>query len=271
MTKAYEINIGDIRCAALFEGEADMPLETLQERYPDASRAQIQAALGGEAPSGSLNLLYIESGGARILADVGFGSAGPPGTGGTLSALGSLGLSAADIDIVYLTHFHGDHIAGFFDAAGQESFPNARYITMLDEWDEWMQKWALAGDPQLARIAPLRPRFSFVYDGDEIAPGVTVVGLMGHTEGHSGLLVESGGERLLHVVDILHQPFQFTRTDWHFSFDTHPELAVDTRRHTLQRCADEGILTLFYHLPFPGLGYVRAAADGFSWEPISQA
>ncbi len=268
----HQLKIGDIECAALQEGESDLIAANLAQRYPGVSKAQIDAALAGRKPSGSLNLLYIKSGSTRVLADVGFGES-TPGMGGALRGLDSLGVAPADIDIVYLTHFHGDHIAGFFNAAGEPVYSNALYVTTQAEWDEWTGRWAAstaATDQQnLTRFTVLRDRFKLVNAGDEVAPGVSVVDLQGHTLGHSGLLVQSGSDRLLHVVDILHQPFQFENTGWHFSFDSNPELAVATRRKTLQRCADEGILTLFYHLPFPGLGKVTVDDGTFVWNPTA--
>ena len=270
---ARQLKIGDIECAVLHEGETDLIANNLAQRYPGVSQAQIDAALAGQKPAGSLNLPYINSGGARVIADVGFGEAGRPSAGGTAAALQTLGCSPADIDIVYITHFHGDHIAGFFNPDGAPAYPSARYLTTQAEWEEWMGRWAgssAAADQQnLSRFSALRDRFHFVSAGDEIAPGVSVVDLAGHTQGHSGLLLESGGERLLHLVDILHQPFQFAHTGWRFSFDSDPERAVETRRRVLRQCADEGILTLFYHMPFPGLGRVSIEDDAFRWNPIA--
>lgn len=266
----HQLKIGDIECAVLQEGAAEMTLDALAGRYPNASRDEIESALAGEAPSGSLNLLYVKNGRTHILADVGFGES-TPGMGGALRGLASLSVSPADIDIVYITHFHGDHIAGFFNPDGTPVYANARYVTTQAEWDEWMGRWAAsnaeADKQNLTRFSALRDCFNLVSAGDEIAPGVSVVNLEGHTLGHSGLLVESAGDRLLHVVDILHQPFQFAHTDWRFSFDSNPELAVVTRRKTLQHCADEDVLTLFYHLPFPGLGKVKAEDGNFVWIP----
>ena len=265
----HMLKIGDIECAVLQEGASFMDRASVIARYPNADPAKVDAALGDNAPSGSLNLPLITSGGARILADVGFGDAGPPGMGGVLRGLVSLGLSPADIDIVYLTHFHGDHIAGLLNEDGTPVYANARYVTTQAEWDEWMGRWAASQDQkQLDRFGGLRERFSFVGAGDEIAPGVTVVNLEGHTLGHSGLLLESGGERLLHVVDLLHQPFQFAHTDWHFGFDSDGALAVTTRKRVLQRCADEALLTLFYHLDFPGLGHVTVEGESFVFNPL---
>ena len=270
---AYQLPIGEIECAVLHEGESDLIADNLALRYPGVSPAQIEAALAGQKPAGSLNLPYFNSGGARIIADVGFGELGRPATGNTESALNSLGLDKEDIDIVYLTHFHGDHVAGLLNAEGQPAFPNARYITLKAEWDEWTARWSASDAPQdqknLALFTSLQDKFSFAAAGDEIAPGISVVDLAGHTLGHSGLLVESAGERLLHVVDLLHQPFQFANADWHFSFDSDPELAVETRRRVLQHCVDESLLTLFYHMPFPGLGRVSIEDGAFIWNPIA--
>ncbi|MCY3976692.1 MAG: MBL fold metallo-hydrolase [Chloroflexi bacterium] len=269
----HQLKIGDIECAVLREGESDLIAANLSQRYPGVSQAQIDAALAGQKPAGSLNLPYIKSGGLQIIADVGFGHAARPSAGGAEAALSSLGITPADINIVYLTHFHGDHIAGFFNSDGAPVYPNALYVTMQAEWDEWMGRWSASeaeiDQQNLSRFGALHDRFGFVADGEEIAPGVSAVNLAGHTLGHSGLLVESAGDRLLHVVDILHQPFQFAHTDWRFSFDSNPERAVATRRKTLHRCADEGILSLFYHLPFPGLGKVTVEDGTFVWIPAA--
>ncbi len=269
----FQLKIGDIDCAILQEGAAFMQRAEVAQRYPNATVAEVEAAIGAGPPDGSLNLPLLQSGGTRILVDVGFGADGPPGMGGVLRGLDGLGLAAADIDIIYLTHFHGDHIAGLFDEAGAPVYANARYITMQAEWDEWQGRWAASGSAadqrQLERFNSLRDRFSFVSAGDEIAPGVTVVDLAGHTQGHSGLLVEADGQRLLHVVDLLHQSFQFKHVDWHFSFDSDGARATATRKRVLRRCVEEDILTLFYHLGFPGLGKVRLEAGQFVWQPIA--
>ena len=264
---------GELECAVLQEGSAFMDRANVIARYPNADPAAVDAALGDDEPSGSLNLLLINSGGTRILADVGFGEAGPPGMGGVLRGLGKLGLAPGDIDIIFLTHFHSDHIAGLCDEAGAPVYTEARYITLQAEWDEWMGRWAAssaaADQALLEKFRSLQDRFTFVSAGDEIAPGVTVVDLAGHTQGHAGLLLESQGERLLHVVDLLHQAFQLQHLDWHFGFDSDGAAAVDTRRRVLQECAERQILTLFYHLDFPGLGTVARAGTGYAFNPIT--
>ena len=226
----HQLKIGDIECAVLQEGAASMDRDSVIARYPNADPAEVAAALGDKPPSGSLNLLTINSGGTRILADVGFGQAGPPGMGGALARTRNASVMSR------LRHRHrlpdslstADHIAGLANADGSLAYPEARYVTTQAEWDEWIGRWTAAGDEQnLARFRGLRDRFRFVGDGDEIAPGVSVVDLVGHTLGHSGLMIESGGDRLFHVVDLLHQHFQFAHVGWHFGFDSDGALAVN--------------------------------------------
>jgi glyoxylase-like metal-dependent hydrolase (beta-lactamase superfamily II) len=114
----------------------------------------------------------------------------------------------------------------------------------------------------------LQDKFSFVNDRDDVVSGVCTVLIPGHTPGQAALLVESEGERLLHVADLLHQPLQFANPDWHFIWDTDGELGVESRRTQLENCANDKTLTLFYHLRFPGLGHVEKAGDAYRWLPL---
>ncbi len=100
------------------------------------------------------------------------------------------------------------------------------------------------------------------------SPSVTLVAMPGHTPGHTGLLIEANGERLLHVVDLLHTLPQFKYPNWHINFDSDGPLAEQSRKAILARAADEKLLTMFYHLPFPGLGHVVRAGSAFSFQPI---
>ena len=275
MTRVHSFTCGDVQCAVLHEGTSADTAEGLTARYPGRSAADISAALGAETSTSSLNTLYLHSRGRHILVDAGFGEEARPEMGQTAAALAEMGLSPADIDIIFLTHFHGDHIAGLFDADGEPVYSKARYMTTQAEWSEWMERWGadediMPGQQIQERMLSLRHKVLFVSPGAEIASGISVVDLKGHTLGHAGLLVESGGEKLFHAVDLLHQPFQFQQADWSFVFDSDAALATETRRRTLQRCADEQLLTLFYHLSFPGLGKVTRHGNAFQWHPLAE-
>ena len=69
---------------------------------------------------------------------------------------------------------------------------------------------------------------------DEIAPGVEVVPLPGHDDGHVGLLV---GEDSLIVADAVPHPAQLDHPEWTFAYDEDLQLAVETRRRILDESA----------------------------------
>ena len=56
-------------------------------------------------------------------------------------------------------------------------------------------------------------------------------------------------------------------------FDSEPEKAVVTRRRVYDMASAEKILVSGYHFPFPGLGYIEKAGNGYrlvpaAWDPV---
>jgi len=270
----HRFSVGDIECTIVQEGANFLAREDMPGLFPHVPGSDLNAALGDGEPSGSLNLLLIQSGGRRILVDVGFG-ADTAGMGGLLRGLAELRLTPSDIDSIFLSHFHGDHVAGLLDVDGELVYKRAQYLTTRMEWEAACAKSAGSDDDAMRALAQrlnqLEGRLRLVEDGDEIASGISVFAMPGHTPGHAGLLVSSQGRRLLHVSDLLLQSFQLRHPDWQVVFDADGEAAAATRWQVLVRCADERLLTHFYHLDFPGLGWVRRAGTAFVYEPLGQA
>ena len=104
--------------------------------------------------------------------------------------------------------------------------------------------------------------------GDELLPGVHTIAAGGHTPGHTALLLESGGERLLCVGDTFYDPLQLTHPDWATPWDLDRPSSVASRRNILEWAADERLLIHAYHLPFPGLGTVGRRGASFTWHPV---
>ncbi len=273
MTTIHTFQIGQIQCAVLEEYSGTVAAPDVPQSFINVEPAVVLAALGDvEQFETSMNILLVSTPSMRLLVDVGFGVQRRPQGGNLLAALASMGHTPADIDLIFLSHFHGDHIIGLFDEADQPIYPNANYVTTRAEWEQWTMRWAASSEPNdaatLKRMQSLGSRLALVADGALLTEGVQVVAAHGHTLGHAGLLLSSEGDQLLHVVDILHRPPQFAHPQWHFVFDTDPVMAAETRQRLLEHCADAGILTLFYHLPFPGLGHVIRAGAAFAWQPL---
>jgi glyoxylase-like metal-dependent hydrolase (beta-lactamase superfamily II) len=88
---------------------------------------------------------------------------------------GCTGLKASQVDIVYITHAHGDHFTGL------NVFPNAKWFCASDELTGIRSQLTRAVT-DAARMQPA---------GDELAPGVRLIRLPGHTLGLAGLIFDS--------------------------------------------------------------------------------
>ncbi len=105
--------------------------------------------------------------------------------------------------------------------------------------------------------------------GQKILEGsVEIVGAPGHTPGHIAVQIVSGKECLLHLADTVHHyVLMFAHPEWTSAFDSDPQMAAATRKKVFERAASDRTRVLGYHLPFPGIGHVRAAKEGFEWIP----
>ncbi|WP_255210995.1 hypothetical protein [Methylogaea oryzae] len=106
--------------------------------------------------------------------------------------------------------------------------------------------------------------------GSELVPGVTSVKADGHTPGHTAYAVESDGQKLLIWGDLVHaHAVQFAKPGVSVEFDIDQKQAIATRLRIMKAMAASKSLVAGMHLPFPGIGHVRAdGKDRYSWVPI---
>ncbi len=98
---------------------------------------------------------------------------------GITAALGAAGYRPDQMDVVVLTHMHGDHIGGLM-AADTPTFANARYVTGARKFDAWA---GMANDNFDTKVRPLADRMTMLDPGDTTVPGITAVEAFGHTPG----------------------------------------------------------------------------------------
>ncbi|MEM7521343.1 MAG: MBL fold metallo-hydrolase [Pseudomonadota bacterium] len=185
---------------------------------------------------------------------------------GTLAALTAAGYSADQVDIVVITHMHGDHIGGLMSGDGA-TFPNARYITGQVEYDAW----AAAGNENFdGKVKPLAEQMTFIGEGGSVASGITGMAAFGHTPGHMTYMIESDGQQLMLGADFTnHYVWSLAHPDWEVKFDMDKAAAAATRRRLLSMLAADNIPFASYHMPWPAFGYVETDGDGFKYIPHS--
>ena len=202
----------------------------------------------------------VNTGSELVLFDTGL--QGP----GTVAALEAAGYSADQVDIVVITHMHGDHIGGLL-TEGSATFPNARYMTGAAEFDHW----AGADNERFeGNVRPLADQFAMLDDGGSVASGITAMAAFGHTPGHMAYMIESGGKQIAVCADFAnHYVWSLAHPDWEVRFDMDKAAAAATRRRMLDMMATDGIPFIGYHMPFPAMGFVEKAGDGFTYVPHS--
>ncbi|AXQ92642.1 MBL fold metallo-hydrolase [Cereibacter azotoformans] len=228
-----------------------------QEEFEAAARA---AFLPTDRAQGFFTPTLVNTGTELILFDTGLSQEG------ILAALEAAGHSAGEVDLVVITHMHGDHIGGLMEGE-TPTFANARYLTGQVENDHWS---AQQNEGYEGKVRPLLETMSFVAGGDEAAPGITAVEAFGHTPGHMAWRLESDGQALMLTADAAnHYAFSLGHPDWEVRFDMDKAAAAATRRALFGQIAEERIPFIGYHMPFPAVGYVETSGDGFRFVPES--
>ena len=100
--------------------------------------------------------------------------------------------------------------------------------------------------------------------GDEVIAGVKAIDTIGHTPGHTAYLIESDGEKLLIVGDIMHFPeIQLPAPNVAVRYDVDPEKAIQSRKFILDYAAMKNIPIAGMHITPPGLINVKKSGEGY--------
>jgi glyoxylase-like metal-dependent hydrolase (beta-lactamase superfamily II) len=186
---------------------------------------------------------------------------------GTIAALASAGYTPEQIDVVVLTHMHGDHIGGLHQADGTPTYPNARYVTGAAEYEEWDFS---GNDTFETQVRPLEDQIEYLDPNGAVASGITAIEAFGHTPGHMGYMLDSDGKQLLIGGDFAnHYIWSLAYPDWDLRFDRDRDMAAQTRRRLLGMLAADKMPFIGYHMPWPGIGFVETREDGFRYVPAS--
>ncbi|WP_299873094.1 MBL fold metallo-hydrolase [uncultured Sulfitobacter sp.] len=202
----------------------------------------------------------VNTGAELVLFDTGLSAAG------TLAAVTAAGYTADQVDIVVITHMHGDHIGGMMND-GAATYPNARYVTGQVEYDTWAKAENENFDNNMRPMAEMT---TFLDAGQDVVTGITSVGAFGHTPGHMTYRLTSEGKSMLLGADFAnHYVWSLAHPDWEVKFDMDKSAAAETRRALLSMMAAEKMPFVGYHMPWPGIGYVETRGDGFHYVPHS--
>lgn len=277
----YRVMLGDFEVTALSDGTVPLPMDKLLIGIqPEALNKALKVHHLALPVDTSVNAYLINTGSKLVLVDSGAGSFFGPTLGKLAASLKASGYLPEQVDEIYITHMHSDHIGGL-SANGAALFPNAIVRADQHDADFWlsqtnMDKAAKADQGGYANaMAAFKPYIAAgkfkPFDGPtDLVPGIKAVATYGHTPGHTSYAIESKGQKLMLWGDLIHvAAVQFDHPAITVHFDSDTKTAKAEREKAFAAAAKEGYLVGASHLSFPGLGYLRSAGKGFVWMPVN--
>jgi len=242
-----------------------------------ADNDTIQRYIPGGNFTIALNAFLVKTPNNTIMVDTGLGP-------NIFNALKTLGVEPTDIDTLFLTHMHFDHISGLVKD-GKPAFPNATIYLSKQERGYWTNKRTMANAPEARQdnfrlaqnalalygrnVKTFSPR-GIDKNPREIVPGITPIAAFGHTPGHTMYMVSSGNDRLLIIGDMINvMGIQIPAPDIATVFDIDPKAAAETRKIILQYAAENKIPIAGMHFAYPGIGSLeKQSSSGYRFIPV---
>ena len=278
----YRTMVGGIEVTVLNDGTVQLPVADI---LTGAAPGEVDKALSRnylKSPlETSFNGFLINTGSKLVLVDTGAGHFFGPTLGNLAANLKAAGYQPEQVDEIYITHMHSDHIGGLIGTDGKAVFPNATLRVDKHESDYFLSKdnLAKAADKEKGQfqnpIDAFAPyiaanHFKPITADGELVPGVSSRAAYGHTPGHTIYVVQGKGEKLLLIGDLMHvASVQFPDPAVTIKFDSDSKAAAEQRKKVYAEAAKDGSLVAGAHLSFPALGRLHANGKGYDWIPVN--
>jgi glyoxylase-like metal-dependent hydrolase (beta-lactamase superfamily II) len=278
----YRSKVGDIEITAISDGYGTFP--KIEGFVRNATPEAVSAALAeGFMPTDRVQIpfttLVVNTGGKLVLIDTGNGDLAAPTSGIWMKNFRAAGFTPDDVDMVVISHFHGDHVNGLRLKDGTAVFPKAEIKVSEPEFKFWMSDDNLAKAPDglknnfnVARrvFTPMAKDVTLYNWEKEVAPGITAHAAPGHTPGHTIFSINSGNASFMAVSDITNVPVLFVRNpDWAVMFDQDPDMARATRHRVLDMVSADKMQVGFYHANFPATGFITRDGGRYNLVPAA--
>ncbi|MEO8738303.1 MAG: MBL fold metallo-hydrolase [Casimicrobiaceae bacterium] len=277
----YRMMLGDFELTALSDGTFGLPVtKLLNNTTPEKVRKALARADLKDPLETSVNAYLVNTGEKLVMIDAGAGVLFGPTLGTLIANLKASGYQPEQVDEIYITHMHGDHVGGLM-SGDKLAFPNATVRADKHDADYWLSKANMDAAPKEAQdffmgaMNSINPYLAAgklkTFDGNtDLVAGVRALSSHGHTPGHTTYVIESKGNKLVLWGDLMHvAAVQFPNPSVTIQFDTDSKSAAKERAKAFADAAKNGYWVGAAHLPFPGLGHLRSEGSGYAWLPAN--
>ena len=201
---------------------------------------------------GSMSAFLLEAEGKKALFDTGLNE---KISKGILERLQELKISTDDIDYVFITHFHGDHIGGLLDANDKIVFKNAKIYVSKQEYDGWINKMPAEKNALQVKTMKICEKQVVQFDFNDTLPlGIKPIQAFGHTPGHTVFRKDD----LLIIGDLIHgEKIQFTHPEICATYDSNENESIESRKKILKYAEDNKLLVAGMHLRYTNSSMYR--------------
>ncbi len=283
-TGVYRYKMGDFEIIQLMDGARTFPMP--DKFVVNVSKDQaIKAAADAYMPDGKVTIpfspMIVNTGSKLVAIDTGNGLGAHAKSKGAVGQarlnMEAAGIDPKQIDIVIISHFHGDHVGGLKNADGSVAFPNAEIKVPAPELAFWSDdaNASKANGFNKAQFPNVKKMMAGLkvtpYEADkELAPGITSIYTPGHTPGHMSFALASGSKKMLVQSDVTNIPSLFVKNPtWQAIFDNDGNQAVATRKKFYEMAAAEKMIVSGYHFPYPCVGHIESTASGYQMVPVA--
>ncbi len=216
-----------------------------------------------------LTCLLVITGKERVLIETGIGDKFEPKyediygirrTATLLDDLAKHGMPPEDIDIVINTHLHFDHCGWNTRRDGEKlvaTFPRARYFIQRREWEHALAPTERDRASYVEEFFyPAKDRTELLDGNQEIAQGVSLEVVPGHTRDLQCVRIESEGQQAYFISDVVPTRAHLAYP-WIMSFDLYPMETLANKKRLLPELVRSRALVVFPHdpeLPWARLG-----------------
>ena len=267
----YTVKVGGVRCHIVSDGLNVADGGGFFGVVPRVMWQRVIAANELNQVPNDIRCMLIESDAGLILVD--------SGNGDKLNAkqrqilgldarnerligeLAKVGFTAEDVDVVLLTHLHGDHAGGNTRRAVNDdgtagplvaTFPRARYLAQRIELSEASfpnERTAVTYITDNWQPLLATKQMTVVDGPQRLGSQVRTAITPGHTAALQVVWVEDQGERLVFLGDACSLAVAMERLAWVPSYDIYPMTSIETKRALRQEIMETDALMVFQHDP----------------------